>query len=414
MKRKLLSILCATSLIGTLLVGCGSGSASKDKTVVTVMQSKVEIQEQLEEAAKAFNKSQDEIEVKILGVSGSDYDTNLQAQFASSPEKAPTIFTAQGGAELERFQKFMAPIKDSKAAGQIAEGLEEGATVDGELLGLPTTVEGIGLIYNKKILDEAGVKPEELNSMESLMAACEKLAKVEGVESPIGFAKESYFSFMHPFNWPFAVMDDYKTEIDKVNNGEKTLKDIETVNKFVKDLNSLSNYTNKAKATYDEQIAKFSTGKYAMIHQGNWAQNVMNDYNIDFEYGMLPLPVEGTNKLAVDVSNYYCINNSAKEEEQKAAITFLDWLITSEEGKNYYVNEFKFIPAYKDMDTSNLDKLAQDVAKYTEEGNTVPWAFTYFPSGAHQEFANTLEKYYAGQINSDQLLDELNALWLKK
>lgn len=411
MKKRKLSLLLVTTIVTSLFVGCGSSSSKSDKTVVTVMQNKVEIQEQLENAAKKFNESQEEVEVKILGVSGSDYDTNLQTQLASSPEKAATIFTTSGGPEGERFKDFMEPIEGSKAAENIAEGLDKGTIFDGKLYGLPTTVEGVGLIYNKDIFKSAGVDPTTIKSMEDLQNACKKLETVDGVDSAIGFATESYFKFMHFYNWPFATDEKYMDAIEKLNKGEMTLKDYSQVSDFTNELDKLKVYTNKAKSTYDEQVAGFATGKYAIIHQGNWAQNLMNEYEISFDYGMLPVPMNGNEKLAVDVASYYRVNKYATDDQKAGAVKFLDWLLTSDEGKKIYVEEFKFIPAYNGFDVSTLDKLAQEVSKYTEAGNTVPWAFTYFPTGAHQEFANTLEKYYADQINKDELLDELNKLW---
>jgi raffinose/stachyose/melibiose transport system substrate-binding protein len=409
-------MLLATAIVSSALVGCTSKPTSTDiskkKVTITLMQNKVEIQDQLEEAATAFNKSQTGVEVKILGISGTDYIGNLQAQFASTPEKAATIFTAQGGAEADRFLKFMAPIEGSKAEAKIADGLKAGAVVDGKLYGLPTTVEGFGLVYNKTMFKEAGVDATAIKTVDDLITACKKLQGVKGVVNPIGFAKESYFQFVHPFNLAFATDKDYMSQIEKLNKKQTTFKDIPSVQKFAEDFDKLKGYTNKAMDKYDDQVAGFASGKYAMIHQGNWAAGMIKDDKATFEYGMMPFPMAGNDSLSVGVASYFRINKAASVDEQKASIKFLDWLITDASGQDFYVNKFQFIPPYTGFNIDSLDPLAKDVSAFTTKGKTVPWTFLGFPSGSDQPFADQVQKYYAGKLTINQLLDELTKVWV--
>lgn len=74
------------------------------------MQSKTEIQSDLQTIIDDYNKSQDKVEVKLLGTSGDNFATVLQSQFSASPEKAPTIFTI-AGPDTPKFQPYMAEIK---------------------------------------------------------------------------------------------------------------------------------------------------------------------------------------------------------------------------------------------------------------------------------------------------------------
>src|SRR5659263_769207 len=109
MKKSISTVLAIVLALSTM-TGCSSktavtntaDTASKEKAVVTVIQNKVEIQTQLEDAAAAFNKSQSDVEVQIIGSAGDNLVTNLQSQFASSPEKAPTLFTCGSGSEFEK------------------------------------------------------------------------------------------------------------------------------------------------------------------------------------------------------------------------------------------------------------------------------------------------------------------------
>ncbi|MEK6265669.1 MAG: ABC transporter substrate-binding protein [Clostridium sp.] len=421
MKKSIGTILAIVLALSTM-TGCGANNSNgdakapevtkKEKAVITVIQNKVEIQEQLEDAAKTFNESQEDAEVQILGSAGDNLVTTLQSQFASSPEKAPTLFTTGSGSEFDKFFDFMAPLDSAKAAAKVSKGQADDAMKDGKLYGLPMAIEGFGLIYNKTMFSEAGIDVASIKTTDDLVEASKKLAKIEGVKSPIAFAKETYFQFMHPFNWPFATMSNYKEAIPKVISGDLKLKDIPEVMQYAKDLEKLKPYTNLAKDSYDDQVAGFAQGYFAMIHQGNWAQGIIDEYKVDFEYGMMPMPINGNESLSVGNSNFFRVNKAASAEQQAGAIAFLDWLFTDPAGQSYVTEQFKVIPAYDGFDTSKLDVLSKEIATYSEEGKTIPWTFNLFPAGVDKDSSSAMEKFYADRINAEQLLDEINAVWV--
>jgi len=411
--KKSLSIICAIAVTLSTLVGCSSNTAgsSSGTVVVTLIQNKVEIQSQLEAAAKTFNESQTGVKVQVLGSTGDNLVTTLQSQFASAPAKAPTVFTCQSGSEFDKFFKYMAPMDSAKASKNIAKGQKDDAMKNGKLYGLPLAIEGIGLIYNKAIFKAAGVDPTSIKTMDDLDAACAKVAKVKGIVHPLAFSKETYFQFMHPFNWPFAVMSNYKEVIPKVISGQLKLKDVPEVKQFANDLTKLKPYTNLALDSYDDQVAGFAQGKYAMIHQGNWAQSIIDQYKVKFDYGMIPMPVNGNTSLAVGNTNFFHVNSAATKEQQAGGIKFLDWLLTSPAGQKIVTNEFKVIPAYNGFDTSKLPVLAQEVSKYSKSGKTVPWTFNLFPAGVDKDCTSAMQEFYAGKIKTDQLLDQIQEVW---
>lgn len=420
--KKVLSLIVATVLVLFTLAGCSSPSnksgsttsngTSTSKVNISLMQSKTEIQSDLQKVIDYYNKSQDKVNVKLLGTSGDNYTTVLQSQFSSTPAKAPTIF-AISGPETKQFQPYMAEIKGSKAASMIAEGAKDEVTVDGKLLGLPAAVEGYGLIYNKDMFKQANIDPASITSINALVDACKKLSSIKGVVHPIAFAKENYFSFVHPINWAFAIDPNYKSDIDKINKGQITMKDVPTVAQWIKDLDALKPYTNKALDSYDDQIAGFASGKYAIIHQGDWAQQVIDQDKPNFQYGMIPYPTSNNTKLAVGTAMAWRINKYATSDQQKAALDFLDWLITSEKGQDFSANTLKFIPAYKGVKAPDKP-LAADVTKYVNDGNTVPWVYnTDFPNGIDIDGASLMQKYYASPMTDDQFLSDLTKIWVQ-
>jgi raffinose/stachyose/melibiose transport system substrate-binding protein len=185
--KKLFVVLALILTLALALTACGGGKS--DVVKITLMQSKTEIQSDLQTVIDDFNEKHEDIEVELLGTSGDNYATVLQSNFAADPATAPTIFS-MSGPDSVNFEKFMAALDDTEAAKILPDNLKTPVTVDGKLVGLPSAVEGYGLIYNADMLSEAGVDPASLTSIDALVSAFETLSGVEGVEAPLGFAKK--------------------------------------------------------------------------------------------------------------------------------------------------------------------------------------------------------------------------------
>jgi raffinose/stachyose/melibiose transport system substrate-binding protein len=410
--KKYLSILCAVLMVASVMSGCAKTGTTVGKTTITIMQSKTEIQTDFQKAVDDYNSSQSNVTVKLLGTSGDNYPTVLQSQFSATPAKAPTIFTISGP-DAAKFQEFMAPLDSSKAAGLIVSNFKDEVSKDEKVYGLPMAVEGYGLIYNKTMFQQANVDPSKITSVEALVDACKSLSKVSGVTHPLAYAKDNYFVFIHPFNWAFAVSNDYANQIKQLDNGQITLADIPSVKQYAKELDEIKPYTNSALDSYDDQVAGFASGKFAIIHQGDWVQTVLDQDKVNFDYDMMPYPTGGNTKLAVGLANAWRVNKYATAAQQKAAINFLDWLLTSDKGQSYNADTFQFISALKGMKTPS-GQLAKDVSTYVQNNQTVPWVYnTDFPNGIDVDGASLMQKYYANAITSDQLLTQLTQVWVQ-
>ncbi len=427
--KRFLSVLCSALVLLSAFSGCGNpGSASSagsaatsgsssaaapaEKTTITIMQSKTEIQNDLQKVVDDYNSTQSETTVKLLGTSGDNYATVLQSQFSAAPEKAPTIFTISGP-DAAKFNQFMAQLDSSKSAGLLLDEFKSDVTVDGKLCGLPMAVEGYGFIYNKDLFQKAGVDASSLTTMDAFVDACKKLKGVSGVSAPIAFSKENYFIFMHFFNWGFAVSDSYKDQIQQLDSGKIKMGDIPSVAQWAKDLDAIKPYTNQALDSYDDQVSGFAAGKYAMIHQGDWVQTMLDEDKVSFQYGLLPYPTGGNTKLAVGLANAWRVNKNATEPQQQAAVKFLDWLITSDKGQSYCADTFKFIPAFKGLKAPTTE-LAKDVSEYVQKDQTVPWVYnTDFPNGIDVDGAALMQKYYAGAVTGSQMLEQLTQAWVR-
>lgn len=170
---------------------------------------------------------------------------------------------------------------------------------------------------------------------------------------------------------------------------------------------------------YSMQVEQlFAMDKVAMIQQGNWIYPALEDIDEDFaqnKVGMIPIPVEGIeeNNLPVGVPYYWGVNANKEKEVQDAAIKFLDWMYTSEQGKNIVIEKFKFAPAYSGFDTSKIsDPLTKIVYDYLSNDKTTNWVFMGYPTDwAMGQLGAQIQKYLAGEANWDNIINDCRTKW---
>lgn len=424
--KKWMSALLATSMVaGLALTGCGSsdegktgdagkstgdtkeaagtetegGEESLEGTKIVIFQSKVEIVDQLEACAEEF-ANETGIEVEVWGTTGDDYLQQLKTKLANN--QGPTLFNQTGYSELEMLQGYAADLTDLPVVSQVADGLLDAVTVDSKVYGVPYTVEGFGLVYNKDLCDATTLKSTDdfINLIKE-----QKANGVEGFE----LSQETYFLIGHILNTPFALQENPEQFIADLEEGKVKMADNEIFKEFADMLVQIKeNCQNPLEQNYDGEVGDLATGKAAMIHQGNWCISLLQDFEFE-NVGLAPLPLAGNDKLAVAAPSYWTVNSQATEQEQAAAKKFIEWLYTSETGKNYLYNEFKFIPVLEGETTDGLDVLSADVSKYVSEGKTIGWPNKLWPAGVVDVyFAPLAQKFFTEDMTAEQFLTELD------
>lgn len=380
-----------------------NGNQAEKQAKITLFQSKVEIAEALENLVAKY-KEETGNEVEVWGSAGDAYITQLQTKLAAN--EGPTIFSVQPGAEAEKFASYYHDMSNEPYAKYISPNMA--LEIDGKIVGMPIGVEGFGLVYNKALYDPATVKDTS-----SLVKALEQF-KADGING-LSLSQEAYFLIGHIINTPFALQEDPVAFIEKLNKGEVKLSEVAEFQEFAQVMDAIrANSVNPMEVTYDTQMGDLATGKTAIVHQGNWSYGMLADYD-EIEIGMAPLPIAGNDKLAVDIPAGWVINNTASEEQIKAANAFIDWLYTSDTGKNTIVNDFGFIPAVTTIEPTGLDPLSQEVFNASQAGNTIPWALNYFPQGIiiNDLAPLTSEFFLNASMTPEQFLQKLEEVWAK-
>ncbi|MEK4004295.1 ABC transporter substrate-binding protein [Paenibacillus sp. FSL H3-0333] len=381
-----------------------AGKAPAKDVTIKMFQFKVEIAEQLNALAEAYEKETGvKVEVETHG-GGEDYGALLKAEIASGSE--PEIFNNGGYTALVPYMDRATDLSNEPWAAQLIPTAKTPATVDGKLYGMPMNVEGYGLIYNKDLFAKAGIT-EEPKTLPQLKDAVAKL-KTAGI-TPFEATNEWWSMGIHLVNVGMAHQPDPKQFIDDVKAGKQTIKGNAVFKQWLDLVDVIFDNAqdNKMTTDYATQVAEFASGKAAMMLQGNWTQGDIDKIDPALNLGLLPLPInneEGT--ILVGVPNSYIVNSkSAHPEEAKA---FLNWMVSSETGQKYLTKEFKFIPAEANITADAADIGQVAVAVQEKSASALGWNWDMFPDGVTQGFGAAMQEYLGGQLNHDQLLEKLD------
>lgn len=141
--KKLIAVAVTAGLVTTLSACApaetGNGAACETKTKVTMLGTiKVEIQDEFLAAVDEYNSSQECYEVEsIAGTPDLTFLANVTPMYAAN--EAPTImYTLQ---EIPDMADKVMDWTGTELAGLAGEGLLAAATIDGKIVGVPSTAE---------------------------------------------------------------------------------------------------------------------------------------------------------------------------------------------------------------------------------------------------------------------------------
>jgi len=140
--------------------------------------------------------------------------------------------------------------------------------------------------------------------------------------------------------------------------------------------------------TGEDALADFTLGDAVFYQNGTWAYgDCINAGMTDDQLGMLPIYIgaegEENQGLCTGSENYWCINKNASAENIDATKTFLEWVVTSDEGRDALANQMGFVTPFKAFDDGYTadNALIRAADEYIAAGKTaVAWTFTTMPS----------------------------------
>ena len=394
MKKYFAAAMSAAMVAGLAVVPT---QAEEAKGSVYYLNFKPEQATQWEDLAKIYTE-QTGVEVNVLTAASGTYESTLKSEMAK--DEVPTLFQVNGPVGLATWKDYCLDLKDSDVYSHLKS--DDFALKDGDsVYGLAYVIETYGIIYNKALLadycalDGAVIKDaSEITSFDTLKAVADDIQArkdelgVEGAFTSAGMDSSSDWRFKtHLANLPIY----YEYKADDISSTDAIKGTYLDNYKAIWDLyitDATCEPTMLASMTGEDAASEFALGEAVFYQNGTWAYGDITGNEVaDEDLGMLPIYIgaegEENQGLCTGSENYWCVNSKAPEEDIQATLDFLNWVVTSDEGRNSLAKEMGFTTPFDTFTEEYVaDNPLLDAANaYIDAGKTsVAWCFTTMPS----------------------------------
>ena len=337
---KFTSLLNAATTVAfaSVLVACGnSSSSSSSVTEVEFFSQKPEMQATLQEIVDDYNKSQDEVKVKLTSVP--DAGTVLKTRIANG--EAPDVINIYPqNADFKGWAadgQFVDLTDESDILGNLNEGAAEAYAVDSKIYNVPLTTNVSGIYYNKDAFDKLGIEvPKSLAEFQDIVKKIKDDGQTpfaEALGDPWtvnGFAQLAWIQSAGGAQ----AANDYLRFSDKGAIAEdEVTKNVATY----LDLLAGNGQSNSDGALYADTVAVFAEGKALMMANGSWALTVIKQQEPDFEVGFFPMPGLTADAPVMTVGAAdMAVSISADSKNVDASKDFVKYLSSTEAMQKYY------------------------------------------------------------------------------
>ncbi|KJS84797.1 MAG: hypothetical protein JM58_10220 [Peptococcaceae bacterium BICA1-8] len=358
-----------------------------------------------------FEKDNPNIKVDIKPVPVSDIQNQLtimvtgkNAPDISQVHPDDVIALAAMGA-LEPVDELLSA--DFKA--DLHQSLLDLTTFEGTRYGIPWAPAGPGFLYNKKLMEQAGLDPKNPpNTIYEFTEALE-IAKKNLPKDVIGFQLDTTIRTIGlQHEWPFMrafgalPIDGNNIDIDTPEMKEYA----EWLRTVVK-----NGYTLPGKK-YGEFRPMAAQGRLLFAFDGSYLRGIVTSLNTEITdqifnetWGVASLPGTKDGKHYASPDDHFLV--AFKDSENKEAVAkFAEYLVNSDYSLKNYINPVGFVPATKSA-IQRVPEISQDPIRSAFIEKIVP---TVVPLPYGPNYSSVATAFMAGMqevITTDKPIDEI-------
>lgn len=430
MKKRILSMLLAATMVGTLASGCGKTepkqtNASSTETSVGVEEkeyknvhitflNRVDVGQKdgqwYQKKIKEFMEKYPGIQVESISIpTEADY-LDQESVLMSDANSMPDIFQEYGGSRVANYIKadnlvdlspyYEADAKWKNSFGEVGWGLTDFKDYGYEgVYGVPWSTYFISLFYNEDLLKQANVSPDSIKSWDDLMSACKKL-KDAGIQ-PFEIGEKDNYRFGH-----LHTVLNYKTygtdialklgkdEVSYDGEEEKAIYQmmIDATKKGYLGTNLLG-YDD------DQERELFNTGKAAFLFMGSWycaeASTGKNELYNQKKVHTIAFPYVNEKYQYSDMggaNECYYVTNTGNQDKIDASVLLLKYL-TSQSNIDELVSTYPVLTAVNPTATAD-NYLVKEVSDLMKQSKDIKGDIENYDT--HQHMINTVRNALQG------------------
>lgn len=345
--QKTLGLMAVTLLAGAALIGCGKSdnkaSKGSDKDVTIWVNCSDETPEgkawdKIGNKFNAENKKGYKVKIEYIPRSGSGGGYEDKVNAAITTNTLPDIISLDGpNTAAFASSKVIAPLDDylkDANMDDVLDSIKQQGTYDGKFYAFGFSESGVGVYYNKKMFQEAGIdlttlptldKPWTWSEFQDVSAKLKDKFNGPAIDIQLANADEMLTYAYTPFIWSNGgdIVNEDGTKAEGYFNAKKSVEGLQFIQDLVK----------KGYTTNTPVKKGFETGKYPMLLSGSWTMADLAANYKDIDYGILPYPVSDTTKKLVSPTGSWELAMSSSTKKKDAAAAFIVYATNTESSK---------------------------------------------------------------------------------
>jgi raffinose/stachyose/melibiose transport system substrate-binding protein len=411
MKRGFMFFFFLCCLTGVLFA---RGQQASGSTTLSLLFYSPELQSQYNDMVAAY-KAETGVTLDIT-VLQTDFRSVLTSRINSGD--IPDVFMSSAYADNNTYRDYSYDLTNEDFIKDIAPGPLAGVTVNGRVIGYPFLVQSHSFIYNKTVFRNLGITSLPRTLAEYDTAA--QRIQAAGIQPFATGFKE--FWVLPQTAWqaiaPVVVQkySGYANFVSRLDAGTLKFSDVPEMANVFDLLDLIKKYGGPKpnESDFNDQTSMLATGKAAIIHQGNWAEDSIKQVNPNADIGFLVGPVGNDASgagIMFDSNQTIRVNKNSKNLQ--ATLAWLRWLTTSQYGKNWIPGKIKQLSPINGAAAPQSQIAEETVAMMGSGVPGYPWFYQMFPTGTEQELGAILQGYCAGLTDRRATLAALDDAYTK-
>ena len=423
--KKILCALLASMMAVSCIAGCSqapSSSTDSEATSSAAEESKVENEssdkyagvtlsflsniagEQSAEMEKVIQQFEDETGATVEYSSpGASYEELMKTKMAT--KDLPDLWTTHGWS-VARYGQYLEPLNSQPWADKVSKSIIDIITdpENGNFYTLPVNIDICGIVYNKTVLEDAGVNPDDLKTWSQFEEAL-KTIKEKGYV-PVHIAgKDSwtigqFFDFAAP---SFYITNEEENDREALLDGTFDWSKWEGVAQMMADWRDAGLFnTDCLTADYASAAKALGEGKVAFEFYPNSVIAEALAANPDAQLGMMPIPANSEDDSPTLVSGERIAIGVWKDSPNKEAALELLEYFAQPDNMSAVASSDGTAAGFDGVD-SDTGMVKEDLEKYMAECRVFPYFDReYLPNGMWDDMCTTGASILANEADAVQ------------
>jgi raffinose/stachyose/melibiose transport system substrate-binding protein len=396
------------TLLGTVSVFAGGGSQGSQSVKLTAainFNPQDEAFIALTEIAREYSSGNPQVSVEVVYYA--EYESTMKTKMAAND--LPDLWATHGWS-VARYSEYLEPLTSQPWASRVNPAIKPVVTNSkGDIFVLPFDVDAAGVVFNRDVLDKAGVDPFSLKTWDDFKAACEKIKAAGFIPVDIAGNAADDWTVGNFLEWvapSFLITNDQRNFRTALKDGSFNWENWRQVATFLRDFRD-KGYLNPdyTQGSWDNVARRLGNGQLAFGFYPNSLITQAKQFGPNARYGFIPIPAAGSGDTPTMATGERVTLGVWKNSPRKAeALKFLEYLSSPENVSriaNISANQTGLIgPGY----STNTGDLKEYFDKLTGVRGFPYFDREYLPNGMWDSMCKTGSGLLANAMTIDQVI----------